>query len=586
MTASFHRVPIPQPRETAFGYFRRFAAAMSYDSLRSFEHVAGLHEFGPTSGDAAWSRLAAITGLAADELAPLRWSLPGGSIGQDVVIGGATVRRHALALRRLRVCPACLREDGGEDDDGDVRRVHRRDWAFRHVVACPDHRILLTDACSCGRPYDAAGRAKRWACDCGLAMASRDTEAASERQIRAARAVECMLTGGEVDLPAPFRRLDVDTFLAFLDRYGRASRAENDAPRGSRKIKPGRLAGPAEPTLAECVPDVEAAMAIVDDWPRGLYRLLHDVAGRNADASTDVRRLALFATDTGHAMLGPLLRADGSPVRFIDRRVRFWLLAEHGYRHGERHLAPVSINERRKTAMPGRIRTPPERLTAAAAAMMLESAAERHRMRDWVAAGVIEPGEDGTFAFDDVDAILYVLLHAVSPWERHGDHAALRSVSLRDLGGAYTRPMLIADVFEGRLFVHAEVDSPNLSHLWARRDLLERRIRNQRLLDMAARDIWLPASTVARTIRSIWPEVADLNADAIRAMPKARSRHVERWHEGDCQNYIVHSATDVLTALIARHGGGASTGPRDTALDGIHDMVQTPARSAPAEASC
>lgn len=575
MTAPFHRIPVPQPGETAFGYFRRFAAAMSFDSLRSFEHVAGLHEFGPTSGDQAWARLVTITGLTAAELAPMRWSMPGSSIGQDVVVAGHRIRRGTLALQRLRVCPACLKDDGGSDESGDVRRVHRREWAFRHAVACPRHGTMLVDTCSCGEPLEAVGRARRWACQCGIAMSALAAEPASAAQRRMARAVEAMLAGADVDLPPPFRHLDPDTFLAFLDRYGRASRPDPDAPRVSRKLKATRHVEQQEPTLEACARDVESAMRIVEDWPSGFYRLLHDIAGRNADADVDVRRLALFATDAGHAVLGPLLDINDKPVRFIDRRVRFWLLAEHGYRHGERHAAPLAFHERRSSFLPGRKRTPPERLTAAATAMMLEGEAERERMKDWVAAGLIEPGEDGTFAFDDVDGILYVLMHAVAPCERHGDHIVLRTLSLRGTGGAYTRAQLIADVMEGRLYAYSDVDHPNLSHVRVDRGSLDRRIEHQRLLNMAAKDLWYPASTVAKTIRAAWPAAHLLTADAIRAMPQVRVRHIEKWRDGDCQNYHVYSVTDVLMVLARQHGTGLSTGAADTALQALLDVSAT-----------
>jgi hypothetical protein len=575
MTTPFHRVPVPQPGETAFGFFRRFAAAMSFDSLRSFEHVAGLHEFGPTSGDEAWARLAAITGLAAAELDPMRWSVGGGANGQDVVIAGRRVRRRTLALQRLRICPTCLEEGGGSGEDGDVRRVHRREWAFRHVVACSRHGTMLVDTCSCGHPLDAVGGARRWACRCGIPMFELAARSASPSQMRAACAVEGMLAGSDVDLPPPFRHLDLDTFVAFLDRYGRACRSGPDAPRVSRKLKPIRHVEQQEPALDVCAGDVEAAMALVEDWPRGFYRLLHDIAGRNAEGGVDVRRLALFATDAGHAVLGPLLDIDGAPVRFVDRRVRFWLLAEHGYRPGERHAVPLAFYERRGSFQPGQRRTPPERLSAAAAAMMLEGEAERERMKDWVATGLLEPGEDGTFAFDDVDGILYVLMHAAAPCERDGDHVALRTLSLRGAGGAYTRAQLLADVMEGRLHVHSDVDHPNLSHLRVDRRSLDRRIEHQRLLDMAGKDLWYPASTVAKTIRAAWPAAHLLTPDAIRAMPQVRVRHVEKWRDGDCQNYHVYSVSDVLMTLARKHGTGTPTGASDTALKGLLDVSAT-----------
>ena len=231
MTAPFQRVPIPQPAETAFGFFRRFAAAMSYESLRSFEHVAGLHEFGPTSGDEAWTRLAFISGLTSDELAPMRWSLAGGSIGQDVVVDGHRIRRPALALQRLRVCPTCI-QAGEIGEEGDARRVHRREWALRHVVACHQHGTLLVDTCECGKVLNAVGGAKRWACDCGMPMTEMTAAQATDRQMRAARAIDGMLSITTVDLPPPFRHLDADTFLAFLDRYGRAYRSVR-TPRGT-----------------------------------------------------------------------------------------------------------------------------------------------------------------------------------------------------------------------------------------------------------------------------------------------------------------------------------------------------------------
>lgn len=571
MTMPFQRVPVTQPGETAFGYFRRFAAAMSFESLRSFEHVAGLHEFGPTSGDDAWARLAAITGLTADELAPLRWSVPGGSIGQDVVIAGHRVRRRALTMQRIRVCPTCLKEAGGVDDQGDVRRVHRREWAFRHVVACHRHGTLLVDRCPCGKELNAVGGAKRWACECGIPMATMAASPASDRQIRAAGAVDAMMSDGEVDLPPPFRYLDVDTFLAFLDRYGRASRDGPDASRDSRKLKPMRYVEHQEPPLDISAQDVEAAMAIVEDWPRGFYRLLHGVAGRNADADIDVRKLALFATDVGHAVLGPLLDIDNVPVRFIDRRVRFWLLAEHGYRHGERHAVPIAFWERRSTFLPGRQRARPERLSPAAAAMMLEGLAERDRMKDWVAAGLIEPADDGTFAFDDVDAILYLLMHCVAPPYDPIGYVGARDLSLRRLGGAYPRSQLLADILTGRLFAFSNKEYPNLSHISVNEKQLDQRIENQRILDMSAKDLWYPPSTAAKVIKAAWPAAKDLTADAIRAMPKVRVRHVEKWRDGDCQNYNVCSVSDVLTALVQQLGPGTPSGSTDMALEPLLD---------------
>lgn len=570
MTALFHRVPIPQPGETAFGFFRRFAAAMSFESLRSFERVAKLHEFGPTSGDDAWTRLSTISGLTPDELAPLRWSLPGGSIGQDVVVDGHRIRRPALVLHRLRVCPTCIQANG-IDEQGDERRVHRREWALRHVVACHRHGNLLMDACECGKVLNAVGGAKRWACDCGMQMTEMAAAPATDQQVRAARAIDAMLSNAAVDLPPPFHHLDADTFLAFLDRYGRASRSGPDAPRVSRKLKPSRHVEQQEPSLALCAEDVEAAMRIVEDWPRGFYRLLHDVAGRNGTTDIDVRRLALFATDVGHSVLAPLLDIDGDPVRFLDRRIRYWLLAEHGYRHGERHAAPIAFWERRSTFQPGRQRERPESLSAAAAAMMLEGLADRYRMKDWVAAGLIEPADDGTFAFDDVDAILYLLMHCVAPPYDSVGYLAARDLSLRRLGGAYPRSQLLSDILTGRLFAFSNKEYPNLSHILVNERQLDQRIENQRILDMAAKDLWYPPSTAAKVIKAAWPAAHALTADAIRAMPKVRVRHVEKWRDGDCQNYNVCSVSDVLTALVQQLGPGTPSGSTDMMLEPLLD---------------
>ena len=141
---------------------------------------------------------------------------------------------------------------------------------------------------------------------------------------------------------------------------------------------------------------------------------------------------------------------------------------------------------------------------------------------------------------------------------------------MRRLGGAYSRSQLLADILTGRLFAFSNKEYPNLSHISVKERQLDQRIENQRILDMAAKDLWYPASTAAKTIKAAWSAAADLTPDIIRAMPGVRVRHIEKWRNGDCQNYHVYSVSDAIEHVVRNGCFGSITGSTD---DGLRSLI-------------
>lgn len=194
--------------------------------------------------------------------------------------------------RRPRYCPSCLVGRG----------YWGAEWGLNLVVACPVHRVRLVDTCyQCKLPLRWS-RSSLTECRCGADLGSAQTVAAAPSIIDAC-----------ADLVATASRdwkMEAGSHVgALADRLHRLwLLGAYVVGSGSKPMKLSKLHA-----VEHSAKVVEAAAAILSDWPAGFHRLLDEIARRHGH--TDPTRLAEAFGSIYTEIFSPAHRSAFAPLR-------------------------------------------------------------------------------------------------------------------------------------------------------------------------------------------------------------------------------------------------------------------------------
>lgn len=166
--------------------------------------------------------------------------------------------------RRPRFCSCCLAES-----------PHwRASWDMVFTVACDKHGLQLHDQCpQCQKPLS-WDRSHITTCACGFDLRKAPAVKAPAVAIQLAREIELRLhpEGGPLENAIEvLRTLDLQSLLKLVWFLGAYSR--------NAHRKPQKIVGLETNSVAGAM--VEQAMAILNDWPAGLHRLLDEIVARH-----------------------------------------------------------------------------------------------------------------------------------------------------------------------------------------------------------------------------------------------------------------------------------------------------------------
>lgn len=339
-------VVVPSPGESLHGFERRLCDANFIPNLRQWRGSAGIRGITPTSGnEALWLRLSEVSGQSIQELKKMRWEpAESSSLLGLVKFNGQLVQKKFLRTGRLRICPDCIKHSDRISDA----------WALYYAVACPIHHRALVDHCdSCddgkGNPrrLQVISAAHPWECKCGHYFGDIGAPPASPALTIAMGALFRNLEGSETlrtgcqKLSAPFETLSPNDLLTIIDILGIAAttdqaldeNVEADGVRYRQGLLDHSL------TLEECSVRVEAATAIMEDWPRAYFDLLDKVAYRNKTAQHEVTERRAFATAVGQMLLFPRRSLNGEPLMVLQEAVDSYCSEQLNIRRRRRNLA-------------------------------------------------------------------------------------------------------------------------------------------------------------------------------------------------------------------------------------------------------
>ncbi len=255
---------------------------------------------------------------------------------------------HAVSMR---VCPACLREDG----------IRRDFWALAHVVACPRHGTMLVDTCPrCGRLFSPTAVGVMDGCVCGGAL--NDAEPAEAPHFALAAAANLATLVGEVlaigaarpkasaTIPPAFEGLGLNDYVAYLQVLGSAATTTNaeDAAVNPKARNYGRGRISRQPSIADTLSLLSGAESMMVDWPTSFYALLGELDGRGRPADEDSSFEQAFSTALGRSLRHPMRGQDGLPLAMIVSAVdAYWGRRSGRTRRRRRNLTTSDVVAKR-----------------------------------------------------------------------------------------------------------------------------------------------------------------------------------------------------------------------------------------------
>lgn len=167
------RTPRPAPTESLFGFVLRISESNGYETPWHVFQIAGIGQDKMFAGGMPVERLAAVLGMAAEDLAHLslserrRGGLSHQLLGQS--LGNAPGEAY-LRYRQAVFCPACVQTEGHIDAV----------CSLTVTAACPVHRCRLLEQCpACSTPLNWL-RPGLLTCPCGADLTNARTESVGE----------------------------------------------------------------------------------------------------------------------------------------------------------------------------------------------------------------------------------------------------------------------------------------------------------------------------------------------------------------------------------------------------------------------
>lgn len=625
----------PIPGETAISFMSRLGDENGI-SLNKINHVVAGKIKARVSGwsDVQWDRLATISGKHNEQLESMRHRPAASQSSPGVVTFLSHPVKSMFLLRdTLRICPSCIGE----------RRMLRQTWSLVHSVACSVHECLLVDQCECGRPFHSSSRGEdAFTCICGKPFEELSTQPASSHALSGTRWMHTHLPWWAVrdrvnfsrddHLLEPFRSMPFGDVLALIHVVGRvASTTADDDPKVQFKRQIGHPSGEVRgfTDLMTSRRIVEAAMAVVADWPAAYDRLLAEVSARNA-ATHPERRTDLFRTRMGYLLAIPPNGLDRHPIpclkdkvdefcagkgiaprrkvpvrrsataRRLAKTANVGMVADLLGTNGKAELfvrlynivaADIdgsgcddkTLRQRFVDEMKRRWTGSGELMSSCEASRHLDHPTQKHTMLGWTEAGLLAP-VDGSlnidprrrteqFNADEVRALRSRLgaatKHVVRVGKGFGPYA---KVAKQNVSVAYRKAELLLDILDGTIPAVSTVKNPRLTdlhldHAAARRRSAAKRVR--RVIDV---DSFGTTNQVKMVLEELWPDrgehlTVELNRH-LRATNAVRSKDVRNTTEDRDRPLYHYSIVDHLAR--GRRMFGPSTVPEvDAILDDL-----------------
>lgn len=325
------RVPLPTPDEHASGYLRRLAEENGL-LLSDLRNLIGIRMIGPRSAPETWLRLAEGLGVPAKTFDPLRWRPINSSSNRWVAFLGHEIHDSFLHQRSPQLCTLCLASRG----------IIRQAWALRHLTACAEHQIQLSNLCArCGQSNALTRSYAAWTCrGCGSDWRMNPAKPAAQDEIAIAEWIESRLAtshsprtveASEISLnPNQASLHEMLTTLVYLGRLRRLQCTDEPAAR----VRPHNF--PLHADRAETSDQIreqnKLALELLTDWPssyNSLLRQLIDQAPVDPGAPPLLHR---FGTKAGIFAVRPLKNRSSEPLPFVTTTRLEFLSGEIGYR--------------------------------------------------------------------------------------------------------------------------------------------------------------------------------------------------------------------------------------------------------------
>jgi hypothetical protein len=401
------------PEESLIGYLLRVAATNGYADPAWL-----LREACEATGAQQPSRLAALAQLTGAEPVALA----------AIASPACTLPDAVVDAVHPKLCIACLRASPW------LRRV----WDIRVVLACPEHRTMLLDACpGCGArlTWRRPGLAR---CACRHDLLAASEVAAPSALVALAAAIADLCDG-----PRP-----ADQGIAPVADAATAARLVWFVASDVAAIRAAwRSFHMAKPRCVDVAPAVAAAAPVLLDWPGGLHIWLHS---RAQPASTGAGVKATF----GRVLHRLLASLRGPEFVFIHAEIRRWLAED--WRGGRvKPWSPLYTRPRAGGLLTGaeaaeRLGIAPSRVPRLVAAGLLDARASLagsrvfHLVPDAAVADLLARSA-GALTMDAAAGRLGVSPGQVERLTRTGLVRSLRNPPLRPQG-VYVEPDTIAEL--------------------------------------------------------------------------------------------------------------------------------------------
>ena len=281
----------PLPHKSPRGYLCRVAQEHCYSGPLFLVQIAGVPPSRLELEDGI-KQVSHMLRLEADEWRAICYRrLKGRGRFKQRSFLGERISADDLNYGRPRLCPACLRE----------RPIWWAVWDLGLVTACPIHRCMLLNRCSCCQRNLAWHRPAVHKCRCGLDLRNLAAEVADDVSlvINAAiyQAAGFPLDGASTPDFAAYRfppevlALRLGSLLRLLLFLG----SIRESGRLRRKQKPF-----AATELAAAAEIGSAAVEVLKNWPAHLHDLLKSMLPANADNPAILNFQAIFGNFYRH----------------------------------------------------------------------------------------------------------------------------------------------------------------------------------------------------------------------------------------------------------------------------------------------
>lgn len=245
--------PLAKAREGLLGYVLRLSETNGYDTPWHILKMAGLTQEQMTSASLSIDKLSKLIGRPAQELEQLPWQRypSGGSVPEK----GAELLANLL-LKKPKICPHCVAENGNIDPA----------WDLRVMLACPKHGTPLVNRCPACQHRLSWFRPGLARCRCGHHIVNTESQPISQHTIDLLQVIYDTVHGLPTNPQPPSKipasdlhQMGIDDLLKLIFKVGNA--LLGNEPKGKYK--------------AWSQDRLERTAAFFQDWPSHFHEFLH-----------------------------------------------------------------------------------------------------------------------------------------------------------------------------------------------------------------------------------------------------------------------------------------------------------------------